>query len=576
VIAAIYARKSTEQNGVADEAKSVSRQIEQARAFAALHGWTIDEIHVYIDDAISGAEFTKRPGYMRLLNALKPRRRFDVLIVSEVSRLGREQFEVGYGLKQLAQAGVRVYSYLDGREIAMESATDKFLLSAVNFAAEIEREKTRQRVSDAMLRKAKSGHVCGGSCFGYANVVVNGPDGRRSHVDRVVDPDQAAVVRRIFEMCAAGLGVKRIAKNLNAEGVAAPRPQRGRPRAWAPSSVRSVLHREAYRGIYVYNATKQSDAWGQRTLEKRPEGEIVRVSVPHWRIAEDGLWHAAHRRLDAAAQVYLRGTNGQVWGRPPSELTSKYLLSGKLRCACCGASMTVRSRAQSGKRFYYYACASYDTRGKHVCGNSLLLPMKGAHDEIIGKVSSLLDPETVEGALADAVEALRAGFSGEETRREALRRDIETAVAEQGRLVEAIARTNDIGVLTQALKDRERRRAHLQQELAALDARDQLKSFDSPAVARELRRRVKEWRGLVQRNTPIARQVLDRLLADRIAWTPRPDEGVYEYAGRLHLDRLLAGIVATEHGARQKRTLESVAVTEGGTSPTGFEPVFWP
>ncbi len=43
MIAAIYARKSTEQNGVADEEKSVARQIEHARAYAARKGWTVDE-----------------------------------------------------------------------------------------------------------------------------------------------------------------------------------------------------------------------------------------------------------------------------------------------------------------------------------------------------------------------------------------------------------------------------------------------------------------------------------------------------------------------------------------------------
>jgi site-specific DNA recombinase len=225
LIAAIYARKSTEQNGVADEARSVSREIEHARAYAVSRGWSVDASHIYEDDAVSGAEFTKRPGYMRLLNALKPRTPFDVLIVSEVSRLGREQFEVGYGLKQLAQAGVKVYSYLDGREIAMESATDKFLLSAVNFAAEIEREKARQRVSDTMLRKARSGHVCGGACFGYKNVEIKGLDGRRSHVDRELHPQEAPVVQRIFEMRADGKGLKRIAKTLNDQGVPAPRPQ---------------------------------------------------------------------------------------------------------------------------------------------------------------------------------------------------------------------------------------------------------------------------------------------------------------------------------------------------------------
>jgi DNA invertase Pin-like site-specific DNA recombinase len=49
MIAAIYARKSTEQD-VADDAKSVTRQIENARAFATERGWTVDPSHVYADD----------------------------------------------------------------------------------------------------------------------------------------------------------------------------------------------------------------------------------------------------------------------------------------------------------------------------------------------------------------------------------------------------------------------------------------------------------------------------------------------------------------------------------------------
>jgi len=72
MIAAIYARKSTEQNGVADEAKSVARQTEHAKAYAAKKGWTVSDEHVYTDDGISGAEFVKRPGFIRLMNALSP------------------------------------------------------------------------------------------------------------------------------------------------------------------------------------------------------------------------------------------------------------------------------------------------------------------------------------------------------------------------------------------------------------------------------------------------------------------------------------------------------------------------
>jgi hypothetical protein len=75
-----------------------------------------------------------------------------------------------------------------------------------------------------------------------------------------------------------------------------------------------------------------------------------------------------------------------------------------------------------GNKRFYYVCASYDARGKSVCSNSLLLPMIGTDDEIIGKVSSLLDPEVVQGAIEDAVELIRAGQAGEGARREAMRR----------------------------------------------------------------------------------------------------------------------------------------------------------
>ena len=41
MIAAIYARKSTEQTGLADEEKSVTRQVEHARAYAVKKGWLV-------------------------------------------------------------------------------------------------------------------------------------------------------------------------------------------------------------------------------------------------------------------------------------------------------------------------------------------------------------------------------------------------------------------------------------------------------------------------------------------------------------------------------------------------------
>jgi DNA invertase Pin-like site-specific DNA recombinase len=54
MIAAIYARKSTDQNGLVDEARSVTRQIDHATAYALKKGWTVADEHVYVDEVSVG------------------------------------------------------------------------------------------------------------------------------------------------------------------------------------------------------------------------------------------------------------------------------------------------------------------------------------------------------------------------------------------------------------------------------------------------------------------------------------------------------------------------------------------
>ena len=137
MIAAIYARKSTEQRNADEESKSVPRQIENAHAFAKTRGWRVPAQHVYSDDAISGAEIRKLVNRQRLLDALaNGTLPFQVLIMSEESRLGREQIETAYALKQITDAGVRVFFYLEDRERTLDNAMDKVMLSLTNFAAE--------------------------------------------------------------------------------------------------------------------------------------------------------------------------------------------------------------------------------------------------------------------------------------------------------------------------------------------------------------------------------------------------------------------------------------------------------
>ncbi len=208
------------------------------------------------------------------------------------------------------QAGVRVFFYLEDCERTLDSPTDKITLSLTTFADELEREKARQRTYDAMQRKARAGHLTGGRVFGYDNVEVVGADGQRSHVERRINEGEAAVVRRIFELCAAGAGLTRITKTLNAEHVPAPRAQQGRPIAWAPSSVRSVLLRPLYRGEIVWNQSRKRDSWGQAKRSERPEEAWLRVPAPQLPLVSERLWMAAHRQRERREKQYGAGERG--------------------------------------------------------------------------------------------------------------------------------------------------------------------------------------------------------------------------------------------------------------------------
>src|SRR5262249_39556966 len=152
--------------------------------------------------------------------------------------------------------------------------------------------------------------------FGYDNVDVAGADGRRLHVVRRVNEEQAAVVRRIFALCAEGQGFTRIAKALNEDSVAPPRGASG----WAPTAVREILLRPLYRGEVVWNRKQKRDGWGVKKYLDGPEGEWLRLDAAELRIVAEDLWRAAHRRLEAARELYAFG--GRATDRPDQQ---KYL-----------------------------------------------------------------------------------------------------------------------------------------------------------------------------------------------------------------------------------------------------------
>lgn len=597
MIAAIYARKSTDQH-VAAEAKSVTRQVENAKAFAIAKGWTVNEAAIFVDDGISGTEFEKRPGFMRMMATL-PRPAFQRLIVSEQKSIGREMSETAMTIKRLSQAGVEIFEYVHGQSLTPTTPTAKLLSSVQGFADEDHAVKTSERVIEAHTKLFELGRVVGGRVFGYDNRhVFNGVDAsgnaRKSHTEREINNAEAAVVRRIFSLYDAGEGLKRIAMQLNEEKAACPKPFVRKDQTkvlpvagWAPGTVRAILRRDLYRGQVVWNKTRKRDAFRQVNQQPRPESEWLRADAPHLRIIDEPLWKRVQSRRQGAETLAARMAGGRLSGRPPKTATQN-LLAGLATCAICGGGLVVETSSRKRGRVPEYIC--YRHRANGTCTNALRMPVAEMNESVLQAVEAhALTPEAIEQVIhlseRDDVTELQDKLTREQ-------KDVAKRIA---RLVDAIATGGDAASLVAKLRELEARQKAIVGEVANLRPVPRL------AVA-VLESRLNEWRRLLRGSTTQGRTVLQRILRGRLTFTPRmhvltgePDG--YDFAGPTRFDKLFTGI-AVETPAWVKaygsargfedtspedtfdgdygRVLERAykKSVEVLASPTGFEPVF--
>jgi hypothetical protein len=123
-------------------------------------------------------------------------------------------------------------------------------------------------------------------------------------------------------------------------------------------------------------------------------------------------------------------------------------------------------------------------------------------------------------------------------------------------LVNALARTGTSSHVTSAIKLREPRQAHLERELAALEHREHVSHLDRHNIEKLARQKVEDWQAVMTKRTPQARQVLSKMLRDRLVFVPEKRNGKmgYRFEGEGTILKLLSGTVpeleaAGSHGA---------------------------
>jgi site-specific DNA recombinase len=260
--------------------------------------------------------------------------RFDVLVVTDLTRLSRSQGDLAKVIDRLTAKGIRILGAQDGYDNARKG--HKLQAGRSGIIGEAFREMISERTYTALQSRAQQGRPAGGKRYGYG-------DGERE------------VVRQIFHWYADGSSPQWIAAERNRRAIPSPgtawnRMTRRRG-GWQASAIAGdakrgigVLNNESYIGRIVWNRSRwiKDPDTGKRRCILRPLSEWIVYANESARIVPQELWERVKarqaRRAATAGEKITRGLKG-AGGHSP-----RYMFSGLMRCDACGSSFVMQDK----------------------------------------------------------------------------------------------------------------------------------------------------------------------------------------------------------------------------------------
>lgn len=522
--AAVYARYSSSLQ----RPTSIADQVSRCREAAARFGCYVAGERVYADEELSGAT-AQRPVYQRLMEAAK-RREFDAIIVEAQDRLWRDQAEMHTALRRLRFLRVKVFSVETGTDLT--DKTGSIVAAVTGWRDETFLDSLRDKTHRGMAGQVGRGLSAGGRPYGYRSIPIHDPARMDPYGQpvvvgyrRIIDEQEAKVIRQVFEWYAEGLSSKAIVYRLNSQRIPPPRPKRGRAaQGWTWTTIAGsrkkgigILNNEAYVGrLYWNKSRKEKDPdSGRRTTRIRSRDDWMCVEVPELRIVPNELWD----RVKARQAEVAKQNNGARGGPRP-----KYLFSTLLRCGVCGAHYMVRDRK-------YYACSFNRNRGPHVCPNGKVVRRQTLEERLLAVIErEVFSPEALAYLTKRVNEALtRLRVQGVSERR-ALEAELRNAEEEMENIKTAIRR----GVVTDTTKEMLE-----EAERKVRTIRANMGIAAEPKIAASIRvlpslveNYLMNLRSVLYRDTDRARLMLSRLVGD-IVLRPEEDGVVAEVKGNV-------------------------------------------
>ncbi|SEJ74548.1 Site-specific DNA recombinase [Sphingobium sp. AP50] len=344
---ALYARYSGDNQREA----SIFDQLRICRLHAEKMGWDI--VEEYTDPKISGASMFLRPGIQALISDAGCRR-FDVVLAEAMDRLSRDQEDMAGIYKRMTFSDIKIITLSEG-EVSPLHVGLKGTMNAL-FLKDL-----ADKVRRGLRGRVELGKSGGGNSYGYDVVRRMNATGELERGDRTINEVQANVVLRIFRDYIDGKSPKAIAFELNRQGVESPSGVH-----WGASTINGncqrgtgILNNEMYVGKIVWNRQRfiKDPSSGKRQARLNPQSDWVIQDVPELRIVPEDLWQEAKRKQ---ASLMLPRGEQRANASFRDRRRPKHLLTGLVRCGCCGGVYTSVSGTLLG-------CSA--AKGKGTCDN---------------------------------------------------------------------------------------------------------------------------------------------------------------------------------------------------------------
>ena len=349
--------------------------------------WTM--VDIFADEGITGTSTCRRKDFLRMIRQCR-QGKIDMILAKSVSRFARNTLDTISYTRELRSLGIAVI--FEEQNINSIYPESEFLIALHAAFAQSESESISANVRWGKRQSIKDGKVTFQYkyLYGYRRGADDKPE---------IIPEEAEVVRWIYERYLAGASTRMLRDELHEQGViySEKSPQ------WTLPHIKSILRNEKYCGDVLMQKTFQQDVINRKVIKNTGQLPMYLIENHHEGIVSREKYNAVQAemaRRKAAKSPSKRASTGLA------AYTSRYALSDRLVCGECGTLYRRCTWTRPDGKRVVWRCVSRLDYGKKYCHSSPTLDEAPLQQAIIAALNTIL-PD-LDGRIRQITEALEA------------------------------------------------------------------------------------------------------------------------------------------------------------------------